>query len=205
MRLERQVTQQPTAGAPAPLDARARRAGATSVVRALAWGIAGAGAGLAVGACQRVGQPDLRANEQGPSTRTQISAATLAQRPGVEPGIHAAAVIGDVHNPYTGNVGAAAEGRQLFVQYNCSGCHGGRAGGGMGPSLRDSAWVYGNTDADLYDTIFEGRPAGMPTWGTKISADQIWKLITYIRTLGTPQEPDPPPPQAHPPLTPSAG
>jgi len=33
----------------------------------------------------------------------------------------------------------------------------------------------------------------MPTWGGRIPPDQIWKLITYIRTLRTPAEPDPPP------------
>jgi mono/diheme cytochrome c family protein len=30
----------------------------------------------------------------------------------------------------------------------------------------------------------------MPAWGAKLPKDQIWKLITYIRTLSTPQEPD---------------
>jgi cytochrome c oxidase cbb3-type subunit 3 len=159
----------------------------------------------AVSACQRVGQADLRANEQGPSARTQISAGDLAHAAGVDPGIHPQVVFGDVHNPYNGNAGAAAEGRELFVQYNCSGCHGGRAGGGMGPNLRDSAWIYGNSDAQLFGTIVEGRPNGMPTWGPKISSDQIWKIITYIRTLGTPQEPDAPPKIPPPPLAPSNG
>lgn len=119
---------------------------------------------------------------------------------GVQPGIHPSVVFGDVSNPYTGNAAAATEGRQLFVQYNCSGCHGGRAGGGMGPSLRDSLWTYGNSDAQLFGTIIEGRSAGMPAWGGRIPPDQIWKLIAYIRTLATPQEPDAPPPQANPPI-----
>ena len=55
---------------------------------------------------------------------------------------------------------AIAEGRQLFVQMNCSGCHGGRAGGGMGPSLRDVDWIYGDTDAQIFDSIAEGRAHG---------------------------------------------
>lgn len=167
--------------------------------------VAGAALVAAIGGCQRVGRSDLRASEQGPSTMTQTEAAVLDNAPGVDPGIHPQVVIGDVHNPYTGNPGAASEGRQLFVQYNCSGCHGGRAGGGMGPSLRDSAWIYGNSDAQIYDSIFEGRPNGMPTWGAKISADQIWKIVSYIRTLGTPQEPDPPPKIPMPPMLPDNG
>jgi len=112
------------------------------------------------------------------------------------PGISGAAV--PTANPYAQNRAATGEGRQLFVRFNCSGCHGGRAGGGMGPSLRDSAWIYGNSDADLFGTITEGRPGGMPTWGRKIPEDQIWKLISYIRTLRTKAEPDPPPPATQP-------
>jgi cytochrome c oxidase cbb3-type subunit III len=110
---------------------------------------------------------------------------------GVSPGIHPSVVYGTLSNPYTGNAAAAAQGRQLFVWYNCSGCHGGRAGGGMGPTLRDSSSrKYGNSDTQLFATIVEGRPAGMPAWGGKLTDDQIWKLIAYIRTLDTPQEPD---------------
>jgi cytochrome c oxidase cbb3-type subunit 3 len=109
---------------------------------------------------------------------------------GVVPGIHPAVIYGNLKNPYAGDEAAAMDGRQLFVWYNCAGCHGGHAGGGMGPSLRDSLWRYGNSDAQLFATITEGRPQGMPTWGGKIPEEQIWKIITYIRTLNTPREPD---------------
>ena len=117
---------------------------------------------------------------------------------GVLPGIHSQISFGSIHNPYEGNVQAERDGRQLFLMYNCVGCHGGRVGGGMGPSLRDSAWTYGNSDVDLFATITEGRPGGMPTWGGKIPEDQIWKLVSYIRTLRTKAEPDPPPPATQP-------
>jgi cytochrome c oxidase cbb3-type subunit III len=155
--------------------------------------------GLIGVACHPSGQEDLRRNEAGPSPNVQVSSAMLAEDPGVEPGNHPVVKYGDLRNPYANNAAAAAEGRQLFVQYNCSGCHGGRAGGGMGPSLRTGQFTYGGSDTDLFATIFEGRPAGMPTWGAKLSSDQIWKVITYIRTLDTPQEPDRPPPEDHPP------
>lgn len=95
-------------------------------------------------------------------------------------------------DPYIGNPIALAEGRQLFNWYNCSGCHGGHAGGGMGPSLRDRTWIYGDSDAQIYASIAEGRSKGMPAWGTKIPEDQIWKLVAYIKSLRTPAEPDPP-------------
>jgi cytochrome c oxidase cbb3-type subunit 3 len=95
-------------------------------------------------------------------------------------------------NPYHDERGATAEGRVLFVRYNCSGCHGGRAGGGMGPSLRDPVWRYGNSDAQIFSTIAEGRDQGMPAWGTKVPQDQIWKLVAYVQSLRTANEPNPP-------------
>ncbi|HUK49300.1 MAG TPA: c-type cytochrome [Terriglobales bacterium] len=95
-------------------------------------------------------------------------------------------------DPYIGNQIALREGRRLFVWYNCSGCHGGRGGGGMGPSLRDPVWIYGGDDAHVFASIAEGRAKGMPAWGTKIPQDQIWKLVAYIKSMRTPDEPDPP-------------
>jgi len=95
-------------------------------------------------------------------------------------------------DPYIGDDVALAEGWRLFNWYNCSGCHGGHAGGGMGPSLRDPVWLYGSTDAQIFASIAEGRGKGMPAWGTKIPQDQIWKLVAYIKSLGTPKEPSAP-------------
>jgi cytochrome c oxidase cbb3-type subunit 3 len=85
------------------------------------------------------------------------------------------------------------EGRRLFIWFNCYGCHGGRAGGGMGPSLRDAEWRYGASDEAIFRSIGEGRQFGMPAWGSKLPAEQLWQLTAYIRSLGSPREPDPPP------------
>ncbi len=95
-------------------------------------------------------------------------------------------------NPFAGQAVAIQEGRKLFLWYNCYGCHGGHAGGGMGPSLRDQTWLYGDRDDQVFDSIAQGRGQGMPTWGTKIPEQQIWKLVAYIKTMGTPLEADPP-------------
>jgi cytochrome c oxidase cbb3-type subunit 3 len=95
-------------------------------------------------------------------------------------------------NPYARNRDARAEGRQLFIRFNCSGCHGGRAGGGMGPSLRDVDWLYGAEEAQIYSSIAEGRAHGMPAWAPKLTDDQVWKIVTYIKSLRTPDEVDPP-------------
>ena len=95
-------------------------------------------------------------------------------------------------NPYALDRTAMAEGRQLFIRFNCSGCHGGRAGGGMGPSLRDVDWLFGSRDAQVYSSIAEGRAHGMPSWQPRLTPDQIWKLVTYIHSLRTANEPNPP-------------
>jgi cytochrome c oxidase cbb3-type subunit 3 len=95
-------------------------------------------------------------------------------------------------NPHNGDAVALQDGRRLFDWYNCSGCHGGHAGGGMGPSLRDPVWIYGSRDDQIFDSIAQGRGKGMPAWGTKIPEAQVWELVAYIKSMGTPQEPDPP-------------
>lgn len=79
---------------------------------------------------------------------------------------------------------AVQEGRQLFVKLNCADCHGFTAKGAMGPSLVDKYWRYGGTPAQIYKSIYEGRPKGMPAWGTALSSNDIWQLVAYIESLG---------------------
>lgn len=96
-------------------------------------------------------------------------------------------------NPYSpSDPIAVVDGRRWFKYYNCGGCHGAHAGGGMGPSLRDVDWLYGDTDAQIFDSIAEGRAHGMPAWGTKLPEDHIWKMTAYIRSMRTANEPDSP-------------
>lgn len=97
-----------------------------------------------------------------------------------------------VTNPYAGSQAARVAGRRLYQWYNCAGCHGNHAGGGMGPSLRDEDWLYGGDDASIFASITEGRREGMPAWGSKLPRDQIWQIVTYIKSMRTPNEPDAP-------------
>jgi len=106
-----------------------------------------------------------------------------------------------VHNPFEGSQSAREQGRALFVAMNCYGCHGGHAGGGMGPSLRDPTWIYGDSPVDIFGSIAQGRANGMPAWGLRLPSDAIWQIVAYIQALGTSGEPDPPspaPPEAPP-------
>jgi hypothetical protein len=61
-----------------------------------------------------------------------------------------------------------------------------------GPSLRDSSWYYGGDEASIFASIAEGRQHGMPAWGSKLPESDIWKIVTYIKSLRTPDEPDAP-------------
>jgi cytochrome c oxidase cbb3-type subunit 3 len=97
-----------------------------------------------------------------------------------------------VANPLGDDPDVRQKGRWLFVHFNCAGCHGEHAGGGMGPSLRDDVWIYGGTPGDVYDSIIAGRAHGMPAWGTLLPSEQAWQIVAYIETLETPQEAEPP-------------
>ncbi len=90
---------------------------------------------------------------------------------------------------FNGNQQDAVAGRQAFLKYNCVGCHGGLAGGAMGPSLRDSTWKFGGSDAQILNTLHNGRPAGMPAWKGKIPDAELKQIIVYIHSMRTPQEP----------------
>jgi cytochrome c oxidase cbb3-type subunit 3 len=95
-------------------------------------------------------------------------------------------------NPFGQDPLALNDGRLYFVRYNCSGCHGDHGGGGMGPSLRDDTWIYGSSDAQIFSDIAEGRAHGMPSWASRIPDAMVWRIVSYIKSLRTPDEPDPP-------------
>jgi cytochrome c oxidase cbb3-type subunit 3 len=84
---------------------------------------------------------------------------------------------------YDDNAYAVNEGKRLFRWYNCSGCHF-NGGGGIGPPLMDSTWVYGSDPASIYRSIVQGRPNGMPSFGGHITEDQVWKIVAYVRAMG---------------------
>ena len=83
---------------------------------------------------------------------------------------------------YDNNSAAISEGQFLYSQMNCVGCHS-HGGGGMGPPLMDDEWRYGGRIDQIATSIAEGRPNGMPSWRSKLTDDQIWKLAAYVRSL----------------------
>jgi cytochrome c oxidase cbb3-type subunit 3 len=85
--------------------------------------------------------------------------------------------------PYDNNAWQLSQGKRLFGWFNCTGCHA-DGGGGAGPALTDGWWRYGPDDVSIFLTIRDGRPNGMPSFGKRLTAEQIWQLTGYVRTMG---------------------
>jgi cytochrome c oxidase cbb3-type subunit 3 len=83
---------------------------------------------------------------------------------------------------YENNAYHLAEGKRLFESFNCSGCHF-HGGGGMGPALMDDQWSYGGELEQIYMSITQGRPNGMPTFGQTIPEQERWELAAYVRSM----------------------
>jgi cytochrome c(L) len=88
-------------------------------------------------------------------------------------------------NPYTGQEAAIQEGRALYLQHGCSGCHGVGGGGGMGPALLDDEWTFGSDDETLFRLIKGEIPQQtMPAvFGKELQDDDVWKILAYVRSL----------------------
>lgn len=84
--------------------------------------------------------------------------------------------------PFQRNAYAIAEGKRLFTHFNCVGCHA-MGGGGMGPPLMDDEWIYGSEPENIFATIMEGRPNGMPSFRRRIPPDRVWWLVGYVRAM----------------------
>ena len=85
--------------------------------------------------------------------------------------------------PYTeNNAYVISEGKNLYEAFNCVGCHS-HGGGGMGPPLMDDRWIYGSDPENIYRTIMEGRPNGMPSFRGRIPQDRVWWIVAYVRSM----------------------
>ena len=95
---------------------------------------------------------------------------------------------GTLRNPHQGDAGVAKSGALLFSAMNCDGCHGGDAAGWVGPNLADGRWRYGGADEEVFNSIYFGRPKGMPAFGGALGAEGVWTLVTYLRSLPVPSD-----------------
>jgi len=89
----------------------------------------------------------------------------------------------DLQNPVEGNSEALQRGMTYFVAFNCVGCHAPNGGGGMGPSLSNKTFIYGDSPGNIYLSIYQGRPNGMPSWGAMLPDSVIWDLVSYVQSI----------------------
>jgi cytochrome c oxidase cbb3-type subunit 3 len=88
-----------------------------------------------------------------------------------------------VSSPYQGNAWGIGEGKRLYGAFNCTGCHAMNGGGAIGPPLIDDKWIYGAGAEQIYASISQGRPDGMPSFGGHVTTQQIWQLVAYVQAL----------------------
>ncbi|MEX0593219.1 MAG: cytochrome c [Balneolaceae bacterium] len=85
---------------------------------------------------------------------------------------------------------ARAKGQETFTML-CAACHGDR---GDGTGAAGQAWnpppadfttsdVQSQTDGALYWKISEGNPPAMLQYKNMIEEEEIWQLVTYLRTF----------------------
>jgi cytochrome c len=92
----------------------------------------------------------------------------------------------ELKNPHMGTRENIQSGGGLFSSMNCDGCHGGGAPGWVGPSLIDGRWRYGGSDEEVFESIYYGRPKGMPAYGGVLGNDGVWMLVAYLKAQHPP-------------------
>ena len=92
-------------------------------------------------------------------------------------------------NPLAGDPKAAKAGEYEF-RINCALCHGlGARGGGRGPDLTRAQKKHAHNDSEMFQIVSSGIPGtAMPANGTNgqgvgMTDEEIWQIVTYIRSL----------------------
>jgi mono/diheme cytochrome c family protein len=96
-------------------------------------------------------------------------------------------------NPVPTSADSIKAGRAIYAK-NCAGCHGlqGKGDGASAPkgstpaNLVAGKFKHGGSDSDIFKSIEEGigpKPMIMKPWGEKLSDEDIWNTINFLRDL----------------------
>jgi cytochrome c oxidase cbb3-type subunit 3 len=127
-----------------------------------------------ISACER----ETRRYKELPAAANRETGVRVSQ---LEPGMPQPPA--EVKSPYQENAWGLGEWKRLYGAYNCAPCHGVNGGGAIGPPLMDDMWIYGAQPDQIYATISQGRPDGMPSFGGHITTQQIWQLVAYVQSM----------------------
>lgn len=92
-------------------------------------------------------------------------------------------------NPVPSDAASLEKGKLLYER-ECVSCHGSK-GKGDGPAVKDlekkpgdlsGDQLSGQSDGELFTKVTEGR-APMPSLETKLTEDERWHVINYVRSL----------------------
>jgi cytochrome c551 len=81
------------------------------------------------------------------------------------------------------DLGPAGNGRRIFLQYNCYGCHGDKGAGGEGRDLQ------GASKSLVENRVLQGGALGMRSFKQYLTKSDADNVAAYIATIGTPSEP----------------
>jgi cytochrome c oxidase cbb3-type subunit 3 len=126
--------------------------------------------------------PAKPASESAPQPAVPQYVVVTALTPGIG---HTKYTIDPRAAKYYDNQDAVILGKALFYSMNCSGCHT-NGGGGMGPSFLSGPRIYGGRLEQIRQSIADGRPNGMPSWGARLSDADLWRLAAYVRSMSLP-------------------
>src|SRR5437867_7242036 len=85
-------------------------------------------------------------------------------------------------NPLGNSPAAVAAGQRLYNR-TCQGCHGSAGQGDRGPALNTGTFAHGREDGEIFHTIREGVAGSQMPPSRDLSDEQIWQLVSYIRSL----------------------
>lgn len=114
-----------------------------------------------------------------------------------EAGAHTHPAAAKLSNPTKPTATSIAAGKKEF-DARCSACHGatgkgdGKQGEKLDPkpsNLTDTSWKHGSTDGEIFVVIRDGTKANgknaMPSFASKMTPNQMWDVVNYVRTLKT--------------------
>jgi len=89
----------------------------------------------------------------------------------------------EMGEPYANNAWQLNQGKRLYEQFNCKGCHA-DGGGATGPALMDGWWAWGPEIQSIYSSVRDGRPNGMPSFRDRMTTEQIWQVAGFVQKIG---------------------
>jgi cytochrome c oxidase cbb3-type subunit 3 len=98
---------------------------------------------------------------------------------------------------YVADEAMIEQGKTVFTNNNCGGCHRSDGGGNsIGPNLTDEYWLHGGEVKNIFLTIKNGVvEKGMPAWGKAMSPKDVRDVTFFIMSLQGTNPPDAKAPQ----------